>query len=130
MSTSNKVTEVSWPPKTKEIEEAFAKIYNSGDWWKYTGERVRKLEKEFPRSHDCRFGVSVCNGSVAIDIALKALGVKLGDEVILPTYDFYSLPKSVLNVGAIPVFTDVNPENFTIDKDEVKKRITSHTKAL
>jgi dTDP-4-amino-4,6-dideoxygalactose transaminase len=72
----------------------------------------------------------VCNGSVAIDVALKALDVKSGDEIILPAYDFYSLPKSVLNVGATPVFADVNPENFTIDKDEVKKRINSHTKAL
>ncbi len=130
MFTSNKGSEVNWPPKNKAIEKAFAEIYASGDWWKYTGERVKKLEKEFPLSHDCRFGVSVCNGSVAIDIALKALDVKSGDEIILPAYDFYSLPKSVLNVGATPVFADVNSRNFTIAKDEVKKRITSHTKAV
>lgn len=67
-----------WPPKSEEIKQAFAEICSSGDWWKYTGEMVRKLEQEFPRSHDSRFGVSVCNGSVAIDIALKAIGVKPG----------------------------------------------------
>ena len=67
-----------WPPKSEEIKQAFAEIYSSGDWWKYTGEMVRKLEQEFPRSHDSRFGVSVCNGSVAIDIDLKAIGVKPG----------------------------------------------------
>jgi dTDP-4-amino-4,6-dideoxygalactose transaminase len=92
--------EVNWSPKNKEIQEAFTEIYTSGDWWKYTGERVRKLDKEFSLSHDCRFGVSVCNGSVAIDIALKALDLKPRDEIILPAYDFFSLPKSVLNVGA------------------------------
>ncbi|KPL01081.1 MAG: hypothetical protein AMJ91_01655 [candidate division Zixibacteria bacterium SM23_73_3] len=112
------------------MKQAFTEIYSSGDWWKYTGERVKKLEQKFPGSHDCRFGVSICNGSVAIDIALKALGVKSGDEVILPAYDFYSLPKSVLNVGATPVFADVNSKNFTIDKDKVKKRITYRTKAI
>jgi len=119
-----------WPPKSEEMERAFAEIYSSGDWWRYTGERVRKLEREFPRSHDCRFGVSVCNGSVAIDIALKALGVKPGDEVILPAYDFYSLPKSVLNAGAIPVFADVTPGNLTIDRQEVERKISSRTRAV
>ncbi len=121
---------LTWPPQTKEIEQAFAEIYSSGDWWKYIGERVKRLEKQFPPSHDCRFGVSVCNGSVAIDIALKAVELKPGDEVILPAYDFYSLPKSVLNLGATPVFADVNPENFTIDKQEVKRKITRRTKAI
>jgi dTDP-4-amino-4,6-dideoxygalactose transaminase len=119
-----------WPPKSEEIEKAFAEIYSSGDWWRYTGERVRKLEREFAGSHHCRFGVSVCNGSVAIDIALKALGVKPGDEVILPAYDFYSLPKSVLNVGATPVFADVIPGNLTIDGQEVEKKISTRTRAV
>ena len=119
-----------WPPKCDELEKAFAEIYSSGDWWRYTGERVRELERKFPGSHDCRFGVSVCNGSVAIDIALKALGVKPGDEVILPAYDFYSLPKSVLNVGATPVFADVTSSNLTIDSQEVERKISSRTKAV
>jgi dTDP-4-amino-4,6-dideoxygalactose transaminase len=120
----------TWPPKSEEMEKAFAEIYSSGDWWRYTGERVRRLEREFPGSHDCRFGVSVCNGSVAIDIALKALGVKPGDEVILPAYDFYSLPKSVLNAGATPVFVDVIPDNLTIDGQEVERKISSRTSAV
>jgi dTDP-4-amino-4,6-dideoxygalactose transaminase len=118
----------TWPPHTESMEQAFAEIYSSGDWWKYTGERVKKLEREFPGSHDCRFGVSTCNGSVAIDIALKALDLKPEDEVILPAYDFYSLPKSVLNVGATPVFADVTASNLTIDREEVQKKISSRTR--
>jgi len=105
-------------------------IYSSGDWWKYTGDRVRRLERKFSQLHGCRFGVATCNGSVAIDIALKALQIKPGDEVILPAYDFYSLPKSVLNVGATPIFADVTFKNFTIDKEEIRKRITPRTKAI
>jgi dTDP-4-amino-4,6-dideoxygalactose transaminase len=123
-------SQLFWPPQRQEIEQAFAEIYSSRDWWKYTGDRVKKLESEFPKSHDCRFGVSICNGTVAIDIALKALGVKAGDEVILPAYDFYSLPKSVLNVDATPVFADVNPKNLTLDSSQVRKRITGRTKAV
>jgi dTDP-4-amino-4,6-dideoxygalactose transaminase len=119
-----------WPPQSQKMREAFAEIYSSGEWCKYTGERVQRLERDFPESHDCRFGVAVCNGSVAIDIALKALGIKPKDEVILPAYDFYSLPKSVINVGAIPVLADVDPDNFTIDVNEVKKKMGPHTKAI
>jgi len=121
---------LKWPPQTEEIKQAFSEIYSSGDWWQYTGERVKRLEAEFAKYHDCLFGVAICNGSVAIDIALKALNIKQGDEVILPAYDFFSLPKSVLNVGATPVFADVCSDNFTIDKDEVKKKIDSKTKAI
>jgi dTDP-4-amino-4,6-dideoxygalactose transaminase len=121
---------LKWPPQTEEIKQAFYEIYSSGEWWQYIGERVKKLEDEFAKYHDCLFGVAICNGSVAIDIALKALNVKSGDEVILPAYDFFSLPKSVLNVGANPVFADVCSDNFTIDKDEVKKKISSKTKAI
>ena len=122
--------DTTWPPRCRSLEEAFSEIFSSGDWWKYTGERVRKLEREFPGSHQSRFGVSVCNGSLAIDIALKALDVKPGDEVILPAYDFYSLPKSVLNVGATPVFVDVTASNLTMDKKEVEKKINSRTRAV
>jgi 3-amino-5-hydroxybenzoate synthase len=121
---------LKWPPQSEEIKQAFSEIYSSGDWWKYTGKRVKKLENEFAKYHDCLFGVATCNGSVAIDIALKSLNIKQGDEIILPAYDFYSLPKSVLNVGATPVFADVCPDNFTINKDEVKKKINFKTKAI
>jgi dTDP-4-amino-4,6-dideoxygalactose transaminase len=123
-------SKLKWPPQTEEIEQAFSEIFSSGQWWKYTGERVKRLETEFAKYHDCSFGVAICNGSVAVDVALKALNIREGDEVILPAYDFFSLPKSVLNVGATPVFADVCPHNFTIDKDEVKKKISSRTKAI
>jgi dTDP-4-amino-4,6-dideoxygalactose transaminase len=126
----NEENRFDWPPRTAEMEKAFREIYSSGEWWKYTGERVRKLEQEFPLLHDCAFGVSVCNGSVAIDIALKAMDIKPGDEIILPAYDYFSLPKSVLNLGATPVFVDVNPRNYTIDQDQVKKKISGKTKAV
>lgn len=121
---------LKWPPQIEEIEQAFSEIYSSGEWWQYVGERVKKLESGFAKYHDCKFGVSTCNGSIAVDIALKALNIKSGDEVVLPAYDFFSLPKSVLNVGATPVFVDVRPDNLTLDKDEVKKKITSKTKAI
>jgi dTDP-4-amino-4,6-dideoxygalactose transaminase len=127
---SRQRSKLRWPPQTEEIERAFSEIFSSGQWWQYTGERVKRLESEFAEYHNCLFGVAVCNGSVAIDVALKALSIGEGDEVILPAYDFFSLPKSVLNVGATPVFADVCPDNFTIDKNEVKKKISLKTKAI
>lgn len=116
--------------KNPEIKNAFAEVFDSGDWWKYTGKRVKEFEKKFAETHDCKYGVAVSNGTVALDIIFKAIDVKPGDEVILPAYDFYSLPKNVLNSQAVPVFVDVSKENFTLDASLIQEKITKKTKAI
>lgn len=119
-----------WTPDSEGIEHAFKELMDSGEWWLYVGERVKELERRFAAYHDCRFGVAVCNGTAALDIILKGLGIGKGDEVILPAYDFYSLPVSVKNAGAEPVFVDVRRDNFTIEVDGLESRITPRTRAV
>jgi dTDP-4-amino-4,6-dideoxygalactose transaminase len=116
--------------KSEFIRNAFNDVFESGDWWKYKADRTGQLEEKFVHYHDSRYGVSVCNGSVALDVILKSLDIKKGDEIILPAYDYYYLPKSVINSGAVPIFADVCENNFTIDHDEISKRITNKTKAV
>lgn len=116
--------------KSENIRNAFNKVFDEGDWWKYKSERTRILEERFAQYHDSKFGISVCNGSVALDIILKSLEIKNGDEIILPAYDYYYLPKSVIKSGAVPVFADVCDNNFTLDSNDIDKRITRKTKAI
>ncbi|MFC2093432.1 DegT/DnrJ/EryC1/StrS family aminotransferase [Bacteroidota bacterium] len=116
--------------KSENIRNAFNKVFNEGDWWKYKSERTIILEERFAQYHDSKFGISVCNGSVALDVILKSLEIKNGDEIILPAYDYYYLPKSVINSGAVPVFADVCDNNFTLDSNDIDKRITRKTKAI
>ena len=115
---------------SKEIKKALEDIFDLGDWWKYKDKRTTLLEEKFSRNHNSKYGISVCNGTVALDVILKAIGIKKGEEIILPAYDFYSLPKSVINSGAVPVFADVCRNNFTIDFKELEQKISKKTKAL
>ncbi|ETW96413.1 MAG: hypothetical protein ETSY1_26720 [Candidatus Entotheonella factor] len=122
---------MAWPVNSNDILQAIYDLFDSGNWWIYKGDVVRAFEARFAQAHDCAYGVSVCNGTVGIDIALKALGIGPGDRVILPAFDFYSLPKSVLNTGATPLFVDVCPENLTIDVEQVKTQMkTEGVKAV
>ena len=122
---------MDWPVNSDDILKAIHDLFDSGNWWLYKGDVVRAFEARFAQAHDCAYGISVCNGTVGLDIALKALGIGPGDRVILPAFDFYSLPKSVLNTGATPLFVDVCPENLTIDAEQVQAQIqTEGVKAV
>lgn len=87
------------------------------------GERFAKL-------HGARFALPVSNGSVAIEIGLRALGIKPGDEVIVPAYTFISTATSVLMVGAVPVFSDMDPQSYCMDPQDLARRITSRTRVI
>ena len=119
-----------WPPNREAINQSVTEALTSDSWWIYRGENVSHLEKRFAQLHDCLYGSSVSNATIGLEVILKALGVGPGDEVVLPAYDFYSLPKIVLNVGAKPVFVDVYPSNPTIDVDQVANLLSHRVKAV
>jgi len=121
---------MEWPVNNKDILNAIDKLFATGKWWLYKGEKVFEFEKRFAEFHDAKYGVSTCNGTVPLEIILRALEVGKGDKVILPAYNYYSLPGSVSNRGAEPVFVDVTGDNLTIDADLVEKNITPDVKAV
>ena len=86
--------------------------------------------RRFAERHGARHGLPVANGSVAIEIALRALGIQPGDEVIVPCYTFISTATSVLMVGAIPVFADIDPGSYCLDPADVSRRVTPMTRAI
>lgn len=119
-----------WPIADKHEEEALMKVLHSTDWWRNAGTQVKLFEEEFAHYQGSKGGITVSNGTVAIEIALKALGIGEGDEVIVPDFTFYSTISAVLAVKAIPVIVDVKEDTFCIDVDQIKKAITEKTKAI
>jgi len=120
----------TWPVNKAEILSEIQSLFASDTWWIYTGEKVKELQRRFAEFHESRFGIATCNGTVPLEIALKALGIGAGDRVILPAYDFYSLPRSVVSVSAVPVFVDVDPANLSMDCTLVESALQQGVQAV
>ncbi len=99
-------------------------------WLSWQGFYVRQLEKEFARYCKSRFAISMSTGSAALQIALQALGVKAGDEVIVPTLTFSATAFAASLTGAKVVFADTTPGRLTIEPEDAARRITRRTRAI
>ncbi|MDR0799852.1 MAG: DegT/DnrJ/EryC1/StrS family aminotransferase [Dysgonamonadaceae bacterium] len=102
----------------------------STGWISSSGKYVSEFEKQFAAYCDCRYGVGVCNGTVSIHLALKALGIGKGDEVIIPTFTMIASAFAVCYAGAMPVFVDADKDTWNIDVAKIEEKITPHTKAI
>lgn len=94
------------------------------------GHEVKQFEQEFSAFLGAKHSISVGNGTDALVIALEALGIGEGDEVITTPYTFFATAESISYVGAKPVFVDVDPQTFNMDPSLIEKAITPHTKAI
>jgi perosamine synthetase len=99
-------------------------------WISSEGPFISKFEKEFSNYIGCEFGIAVSNGSAALDVAIKALGLGLGDEVIMPTFTIISPAQSVVTAGATPVLVDSDPVTWNMDVTQIEAKITDRTKAI
>jgi len=107
-----------------EILEAIDSVISSGRV--ILGENVRKLEEEIAEFAGVRHGIGVANGSDALYIALKALGIGEGDYVITTPYTFFATASCITRNGATPIFADIDPETFNINLDLVEEILNSH----
>lgn len=112
----------------QEIREAVLDALDSG--WYILGERVREFEKKFADFCGVKNAVCTSSGTAALFLSLLALNIGPGDEVIVPSFSFIATASPILHVGARPVLVDINPRTYTLDPEMVRKRISSHTKAL
>lgn len=94
------------------------------------GEEVRQFEDAFAAHVQARGAVGVASGTAAIELALRALGVTPGDEVITTAHTFIATAEAVSNVGATPIFADIDPTTYNIDPDHVEALITDRTRAI
>src|SRR5215213_4996832 len=100
-----------WPSYSEEEQQAVARVLSSGRVNYWTGEEVRLFEREFAAWAGSRYSVALFNGTVALDLALKALGIGEGDEVIVTPRTFIASVSSVVNAGATPIFADVDRDS-------------------
>lgn len=94
------------------------------------GDNVKQFESEFCEYLGVKHSISVANGTDALVIALKSLGIGKGDEVITTPFTFFATAESISSVGATPVFVDVRRDTFNIDPNKIEEKITSKTKAI
>lgn len=112
----------------EEINAAIQKVLDNGSF--ILGENVRLLEEEIASYIRVKFGIGVASGTDALELPLRALGIKEGDEVITTPFTFIATAEAVSLVSAKPVFCDIRLEDYTIDVNEVRKKITKMTKAI
>lgn len=94
------------------------------------GPKVREFEQRVAAYHGCADAVAVASGTDALHLALAALGIGKGDEVITTPFTFFATVEAVLYTGATPVFADIEPDTFNIDPEKIKEKITPNTKAI
>ncbi|WP_089936567.1 DegT/DnrJ/EryC1/StrS family aminotransferase [Candidatus Entotheonella palauensis] len=120
----------SWPIWTQAEVDAVQAVVTSGRWISLQGTEVQNFENEFAAYHDAVYGIAVVNGTVALKLALTAAGVGVGDEVLMPGYTFVATATAALEIGAVPVFADIDPETYTIDPVHAAALITPRTRAI
>ncbi len=100
------------------------------NWVSSKGPFIEEFEADFSRYTDVKYGVSASNGTTALHLALAALKIEPGDEVIVPTLTFVAVSNAVIYMGAKPVLVDSTPDYWCIDPDQITSKITKKTKAI
>ena len=119
-----------WPSFSEEEANAVRDVLLSNKVNYWTGRECREFEREFAVFADSEYAIALANGTVALDLALKALGIGAGDEVVVTPRTFLASASSIVTAGAVPVFADVCPESQNITPDTVRQVITPRTRAI
>jgi len=119
-----------WPSYTQEEADAVSRVLLSNRVNYWTGSECREFEKEFAAWTGCSHAIALANGTVALELALEALDIGSGDEVIVPSYTFIATASAVVMRGAVPVFADVDCNSMTLTAESIAGKITSRTKGV
>jgi len=119
-----------WPSYSSEEAVHIQKLLLSNRVNYWTGSECHEFEKEFAAWSGCKHAVSLANGTLALDVALKALGIGAGDEVVVTPRTFIASVSCVVNAGATPVFADVEPDSGNISASTIQQVLTPKTKAI
>ena len=135
----------SWPVFDESEIEAVTDVTKSGKWWRFAyGKGIEWKEKssgsdrsqnvlfqeEFAEYQFAKYCIACANGTAALEVSLKAIGVGPGDEVLVPSYTYVASATSVLQVNAVPIFVDIDPDTYNIDPNKILEAITKKTKAI
>lgn len=120
----------NWPLPDEEVLQALLAAYRDGSWGKYHGGSVERLENRLVEYHGGGFAFTCASGTFAVELALRALKIGSGDEVILAAYDYGGNFLNVHAVGARPVLVDVDPDNWNLDPGNLAKAVGPATRAV
>jgi dTDP-4-amino-4,6-dideoxygalactose transaminase len=121
-------SKAQYAPLVDELKERFAVVLDSGRF--IFGPEVEAFEHEAAAFLGVPHAIGVANGTDALVLALEALGIGRGDEVICPAFTFYATAEAIVRAGATPVFADVDPQTLNLDPEDVAARVTPRTKAV
>jgi len=119
-----------WPYFAGDEIEAAAEVLRSGKINYWTGQEGRLFENEFASFAGCKHAIALSNGTVALECALKALGIGMGDEVVTTSRTFIASASCAVMLGARPIIADVDRESQNITAETIRKVLTPHTKAI
>lgn len=119
-----------WPSFTQEEADAVKNVLLSNKVNYWTGQECRIFEKEFAEFSDTKYAVALANGTVALDVALKALGISADDDVIVTSRTFLASASSIVTAGANPIFADVELDSQNISRRTIEAVLTLNTKAI
>ena len=119
-----------WPSFTQEEADAVSRVLLSNKVNYWTGQECRAFEKEFAAFAETEYAIALTNGTVALDVALQALGIGEGDEVIVTPRTFLASVSSVVNAGAVPVFAEVDRDTQNISPETIKAVLSPRTRAV
>ena len=122
----------AWPVWDQRDIDAVTEVIKSGRWggYPYPGPKTAELARKFADLQGGGYAVPMVNGTITMEVALRAAGIGWGDEVIVPAYTFQATASAPMAAGAIPVIVDVDPNTYCLDPQATEKAITSKTKAI
>ena len=119
-----------WPSFTQEEADAVSRVLLSNKVNYWTGQECREFEKEFASWTESQYAIALANGTLALEVALKALGISSGDEVVVTPRTFIASASCIVSMGAVPVFADVDRNTQNITAETIAKVLTPRTKAV
>ena len=119
----------SWPSFGEEEADSLLQVLRNGSWGGYN-EKVAEFEAAFAAMHETRYAMSCANGTVALELALRAAGIGCGDEVIVPPITFVATATSVLLCHGVPVFADIDSQTHNLSAAAAERAITPRTRAI
>lgn len=123
---------LTWPVFSEREKELLDEVLQSRNWGGFPEPNrfAKKFAEKFAAHQDAKYGICAANGTVTLEIALKAGGIKAGDEVIVPAISWIATAQAPITVNAVPVFVDIDPDTYCIDPEAIEAAITSRTKAI
>ncbi len=121
-----------WPPHDDRDVAAVTEVLRSGNWggFPYPGPQTQRFLDAFIELQGGQYAVAVMNGTLTMEVALRAAGIGWGDEVIVPAYTFQATASAPMMAGAIPILVDIDPDTFCIDPAAIEAAITNRTRAI